>query len=247
MISAGDIGRELGKQGLQISAHLNRPTKNVVLVKYGLLSAGVLMTHPENRDTAARVLPHVEGIDLVFWPDGQKIHVLNSKGEEAFFDYHWPKEYRYVQVKGDPLGYAPQLIKRGLKPGAWFGDSVWRQDFWNQHYPDAGYRLYEAFHNLVENGASILFSTFPGYQFGSLATLTGTRLKPGGSHKGTHGGLFQDVSWGFVMTDSKFTKLPESLRYDEIFPTFLPTVTRAMRKNHKPIEIQWLLHPGAID
>lgn len=238
MVSTGDIASALKKGGLATTHHLE-DKNGVVLVKYGLLSSGVVMTHPEVREKTARLIGGVDGIDLVFWADGNKVHVVGSLNEEAFFEYRWPGSYRYVSIRGDPLGYEGVLEKHGYRMGEWVPDKKWRDFTWNEEYPDAGYRLYESFHNLVENRASVLFSTEPGYQFGGLAALAGTKLKPGG-HKGTHGGLFRDVSQGMVMTDDGSVLLPQSIRYDELFKIFLPRVTDAYRRRHGKKEIQFL-------
>lgn len=233
MISGGHIGQALAKGGMKLAHHLSG-RNDVVLVRFGLLSSGVMMTAIGEERRAANLIKNIDGMDLVFWPDKNKIHVIDSKGGEAFFEYRWPSSYRYVTLRGDPLGYA--------RFKGWMSDHTWSEATWNAPYPDSGYRLYESFHNLVENGASVLFSLKPSYQFGAMATYIGTKLKLGG-HKGTHGGLFRQVSQGVVMTDD-FSKLPHSLRYDELFPKFLPRVTAATRRL-RPVEIQVLtgIHP----
>ncbi|EKD42638.1 MAG: hypothetical protein ACD_73C00075G0001, partial [uncultured bacterium] len=111
----------------------------------------------------------------------------------------------------------------------------WLKMTFDSYYPDAGYRLYDAFHGLVKNKGSLLFSLKERYQFGSLAALAGTKLKPGG-HKGTHGGLFRDTSWGILMTDDKDISLPSAVRYDELFPLFLKPVTDAYKKK---VDVYW--------
>jgi hypothetical protein len=215
----------LEKGGLRQAHHLDGPG-DVVLVKYGLLSAGVVMTNASQKEKTARLIHQIPGMDLVFWQEGRRIHVLSPQGEEAFFEYRGIRLFRYITVTGDPLRLTDILKKGGRQPGEWLNDSVWFSLTWNHEYPDAGYRLYDAFHGLVENQASVLFSLKPEYQFGGLAALAGTKLKLGG-HKGTHGGLFRDVSQGVAMTDDFSVKLPQALRYDQFFHKFLPRVVRA--------------------
>ncbi|MBI2340352.1 MAG: alkaline phosphatase family protein [Deltaproteobacteria bacterium] len=227
MIGTGEIEKALEAAGLNHSKHLVNKN-DVVVVEYGLLSAGVMMTREGEK--AARAIRRVDGIDLVFWPEGKRVRMVNSEGEEAFFDYQWPSRYRYVSVKGDPLDYLPILKKSGLASGNWISDSQWKKMVARVFYPDAGYRLYDSFFNLVENRAGVMFSLKPDYQFGGFAALAGTWLKFG--HKGTHGGLFWDASAGMAMTDDRTMELPESLRYDELFKLFLPRVTTAYRERH---------------
>ena len=234
LVTTGEIGRILKPAGYRITTRLEKPN-DIVFVKYGLLSAGVGMTRPENAEMVSRLLPKVDGIDLVFWTDGRKIHVLDSKGGEAWFEYRWPHAYRYQTVRGDPLDYLPLLKKGGFGDGEWVSDSSWKRLGWNHDYPDVGYRLYDSFFNLVENRASVMFSLKPNYQFGSFAALAGTQLKFG--HKGTHGGIFRDVTHGFVQTDDRRMGLPDSIRYDDFFRIFLPRVTRAYEKQHGKREI----------
>lgn len=239
LVSAGRIQKSLKKGGLKVVHHLEDDPNNVVLVKYGLLNGGVMMTHPSKKELAARLLAEVRGVDLVFWPEGKrKIYIVNSKKEEAFFEYHWPRSYRYVTVQGDPLDYGSLLSKNGHRVGKWISDRHWRKFAWDHYYPSVGYRIYDAFHNLVENKASVLFSLHPQYQFGGLAALAGTKLKPRG-HKGTHGGIFRKPSTGVVIVDDPYTKLklPQSIRYDEFFKIFLPRVTRAYQRRHGKKEI----------
>ncbi|MBI4411074.1 MAG: alkaline phosphatase family protein [Deltaproteobacteria bacterium] len=245
MVGTGEIEKALNTAGLKRSRHLV-DENDVVVVEYGLLSAGVMMTHPKQREKAARSLTGVDGIDLVFWPEGKRVHMVNSEGEEAYFDYHWsqggkPTKYRYVPVSGDPLDYFPIISKSGYASGDWIPDGRWKKMTAQAYYPDAGYRLYDSFFNLVENKASVMFSVKPNYQFGGFAALAGTYLKFG--HKGTHGGLFRDTSTGMVMTDDPKMNLPDAVRYDEMFKLFLPQVTRAYQRRHGKREIQFLTQP----
>lgn len=237
MVSTGKIKKVFKKAGLKITNKI-RGKNDVVFVKYGLLSAGVAITHPSKKETAARLLSEVKGVDLAFWPQGKKIYMVSSKGEEAYFEYRSSRLYRYVTVNGDPLTYREALKDNGLYTGQWIRKDRWLQVTWDQKYPDAGYRLYDAFHKLVENKASVLFSLKPSYQFGGLAALAGTYIKFG--HKGTHGGLFNDTSTGMVMTDDPKMKLPPYIRYDNFFKVFLPRVTKAYQRRHGKKEIQFL-------
>ncbi len=241
MIWTDDFEKKLKPAGFKINKTLVG-AKDVVLVKFGLLSAGVMMTAPKDREAAARLIRDVRGMDLVFWPDGKKIRVINDTGEEAYFEYDWPRRSRYVSVKGDPLHYQEIFKRHKISAGSWIKDKKFYEMTWDAQYPDASYRLYDSFHNLVKNEASVLFSLKPPYQFGGLAAFAATQLKPGG-HRGTHGGLFREPSWGMVMTDDRKVKLPKSVRYDDLFKIFLPPVTKAYQRRHGQTEFQVLVGP----
>lgn len=237
MVSTRKIKKVFKKGGLNV-AHRLEDENDVVFVKFGLLTAGVAITNPAKKEKAARLLKEVQGVDLSFWPEGKRIHMVNSKGEEAYFEYQWPRRHRYVLVNGDPLNYKETLLKNGHRPGQWVSEKRWLQITWNHYYPDAGHRLYDAFNNLVENKASVLFSLKPNYQFGGLAALAGTYLKFG--HKGTHGGLFSNPSLAMVITDDPLMNLPQYIRYDNFFRVFLPRVTQAYERRNGKKEIQFL-------
>ncbi|MDX1489634.1 MAG: hypothetical protein R3268_15610, partial [Acidiferrobacterales bacterium] len=95
----------------------------------------------------------------------------------------------------------------------WFTDSLWFEASKNHFYPDALYRIAEAF-ELVENPASILCSNSPGYMFGSLVTEYAS-LPTVGPLQWTHGALYQDASLGFLMTDVPDWPLRDRVRFDQ--------------------------------
>lgn len=228
MISGGDVEKAIRPAGYQIKKHLQNK-EDVVPVEFGLLSAGVLMTQDSEKSKVAHLVHDVEGFDLTFWEEGNKILMVNHAGEEAYFEYQTgAKAYRYVPTIGDPLHLNPLLMAAQIKPNSFLPDSRWFALTSRHYYPDPGHRLYAAFHTLVENEGSLIFSLLPRYQFGSSAALVGTYLKFG--HKGTHGGLFWDVSAGVAITDDPTMPLPEALRYDQLFDLFLPEVTKAYRE-----------------
>ncbi len=243
MIFDSWIEKALVKGGLKMTNHLIGPN-DVVPVEFGLLSAGALITQNDKKEKTARLIKNVKGIDLVFWPSlnqatKHKIHVINSKGEEAYFEYRGIvgdkiNSYSYQTVKGDPLELNHLLKTHHHNVGEWISDKEWFALTSRHYYPDPGYRLYTAFHTLVQNQACVLFSTKPLYQFGSFAPLLATYLKFG--HKGTHGALLWAPSAGVVMTDDPNIKLPSAIRYNEFFPLFIPGVTKAYDRMPPPVE-----------
>lgn len=233
MVKNSEIREKLKAAGFRMSSRIESD-RDIVFVRFGLLSGGVAFANLKNRDEMARLLSTVTGIDLVFWhrDNKKKVFVRNATGKEAYFEYRGKRQYRYVTVTGDPLGYKPLLLRHGLKSGQWIPDATWKKIAYNHHYPDAGYRLYDAFFDLISNRAAIMFSLLPNYQYGSLAARIGTLTRV--KQKGTHGGLFRSASWAFAMTNIDDNPAPPHFfRYDEFFPYYLPRVSRAAGQHFK--------------
>jgi hypothetical protein len=153
--------------------------------------------------------------------DEREIFIKAHNGAEAKLEYQGRHRYRYVPVTGDPLGYVKTLEDNGYHAGQWLSADEWLKITYDHNYPDAGYRLHDAFFRLVKNQASILFSLQPHYQYGSVPARVGTWAKLG--QRGTHGGLFRQTSWAFAMTNLSPPKnSPTYLRYDQFFDYFLP-------------------------
>jgi hypothetical protein len=245
-VSVRDLEQHLSAQGFKLTSHI-QSKNDIVTVPFGLLSAGVLFTPNFERAQKAEAIRQADGVDLVFWHNDSRkqIFVLNSKGESANFEYRDDKTYRYVTTKGDPLHYLPILQKSGFASGQWIAEDTWKKLTFSAEYPDAGYRLVDAFFNLVKNPASLMFSVKKGYQFGSLAARVATWAKFG--HKGTHGGLFRETTWGIAMTNqTSGQKLPDVLRYNELFDYFLPGVTKAYPHKARKSEVTVILTPEQL-
>lgn len=223
--------KALAKENLFLKSNLAPSHQNVVAVKFGVLSAAALYCAPQKAKPVAKVVSRIEGVDLVFWVEGQKVYITNEKGEIAYFSYQKNnKAHAYHEVIGDPLGYGQLLRENGLTLGQMLSSDQWFDLSWNHKYPDAGYRLYDGFWGLVENGASVLVSFHPEYQFGSFPARIATRLRILG-HKGTHGALLQEPSYGIIMTDDPTIKLGQAHRYNQMFEIFLPKLTKHYRNN----------------
>ncbi len=227
MVSNSQLNKALAQGGYRLSHHLDGRS-DVVPVLFGLLSSGVLITDASAKEEVARLIHSVKGLDLTFWPKADRIGILNSQGDEAYFQYRkHGAEYRYVPVHGDPLKLIPLLQKNHQNSSVWLSDKVWFQLTSHHSYPDPGHRLYAAFYKLVKNPGSVLFSTQSNYQFGSFAALAGTYLRLG--QKGTHGSFEWEPSAGMAMTDDPHLHLPPAVRYDDFFNLFLSDVTRELR------------------
>lgn len=229
-VSNSELKRKLAAKNFQIANSITSDN-DIVFTRYGLLSAGVAFTNIHQRAEKARTIASVKGVDLVFWHlgDKRKIFVANGQGEEAYFEFRGSNSYRYVPVTGDPLDYVSLLKRNHFAAGKWLKDSVWKDISFAHTYPDVGYRLYDSFFNLVKNNSTLMFSLHPNYQFGSLMARMGTWTRLG--QEGTHGGMFRQTSWAFVMTNLDHNpKPPTHFRYDEMFGYYIPEVVKGMGK-----------------
>lgn len=225
-VSNAEMQRKLAKAGFHLRTKIESD-KDAVAVKFGLLTSGVMFARLPHRAEMARLVSSVTGLDLTFWhlDDERKIFIKAHDGTEAKFEYQGKNRYRYVPVTGDPLGYVKTLEDNGYHIGQWLSADEWLKITYDHNYPDAGYRLHDAFFRLVKNQASILFSLYPNYQYGSAPARVGTWAKLG--QRGTHGGLFRQTSWAFAMTNLSHSKNPPTyLRYDQFFNYFLPKGSR---------------------
>lgn len=229
-VSNSEIKSKLSANGFHENTKLDSEF-DVVFVKFGLLSAGVGYVKQKHAEKIASILSTVDGIDMSFWAsnDKHRIYIRNSAGAIAYFEYNGALSYRYVPQTGDPLNYVTLLHSKKLKPNTWISDHDWKSITYNANYPDAGFRLYDSFFNLVANKASVQFSLKPNYQFGATPTRIATWPRFG--QRGTHGGLFRQTSWAFAMSNLDNNKNPPKFfRYDEMFRYYLPVVTNAYQK-----------------
>ena len=226
-ISHGVLSKYLRQKGYHLTIHLNGD-KDVVSVVLGNISAAPFHVAAKYVPELASLLSTFEGIDIVTYLHGNKIIVLANRpnGVERA-EINWSSDglrFRYHPLEGDPLHYEPavtELKTKGLLDPAGYADSqAWFRATAYQYYPDALYRLYHAFHDLVQNPAPILISTQEGYEIGDTWTRVGARLR--GGLEGTHGGLFKSTTEAFVMTNDPRINLPARLRYNEWIPYFFP-------------------------
>ncbi len=223
-----DLVQRLRKVGLSLSNNLWRKD-HVVAIEWGNISGASVYVDESKVQQVAEILATTRGIDLVAYRSGENIEVLNYRnpsGDRAQVSCEAEgKRCRYEALAGDPLQYESVLrdfhARGRVDAQGYVSEDDWFQATKNHHYPDAPFRLYEAFFDLVTNPAPILFSTYPDYEYGDVRTRVGAWFH--GGLKGTHGGLFQEASAAFVMTTDAKEKFPESLRYNEILPMVLGT------------------------
>lgn len=223
-ISNQTVLNRLDKAGFRMAKNLKRPG-NVVPIGWGNISGGSFYTRPEEVAAVAELLRGIRGMDLIAYRDSDRpgrIILLDAKNKDYARILCRKSWCRYDAVSGDPLNYNPVaawLRKRGEMDRDGFAPKeAWLQATRDHRYPDALFRLHEAFFNIVRNPATILFSARENYEYGGMLTRFGARLH--GGIKGTHGGLFQEASAAMVMTTDPKTRLPKLLRYDQVMRHF---------------------------
>jgi type I phosphodiesterase/nucleotide pyrophosphatase len=199
---------------------------SVVIARFGYVEACMLYCRDSLEAPLSRWLARLEGIQLCAYAESGGVMVVSADGGEARVEFR-PRdggglELRYRPFAGDPLRHAEivehlrqdgQLDAEGYAPAqAWLEQSV------DAEFPDALTRLHHAFYGQdVENKASVIFSTKPGWAFGHPVTRALSWLR-GGRLEATHGALTAEASLAMLLTDDPDLPLPAVLRYDQVLP-----------------------------
>jgi hypothetical protein len=132
--------------------------------------------------------------------------------------------WSYEPLDGDPLELAP--VVAGLRrrahddQAAAFPDRWWLEATRERENPDPLYRIVRGF-DLVENPASVICGTRPGFMYGACSTELASRLSVG-RLRWTHGALDKEASLGFVMSDVEAWEVPSGpVRFNEALLPFL--------------------------
>jgi hypothetical protein len=218
------LKKTIKEAGLNLRSKRIKGPMDVVLVPFGLVSSVEAYVQDENKSAIAGVLAAAPGIDLCVYLTDDGWLVESRRGRAAFRGEETPSGlvWFYEPISGDPFDYLPLIEglgnrlegeSRGLPDAEWFHASF------DATYPDAFYRLSRSF-ELVENPASIICSVGPGHMYGSrkterLAILGGGRLR------WTHGALFREATWGFLMSNDAGWEPPAAVRFDQSLLPFL--------------------------
>lgn len=211
------VATTLDKAGFHVGNSIEKKS-DITVVKFGLVSSFVTYTWKGAESEVASLLASVPGVDLCAIKERSGWRVLSARGDALIARRPGESEpfWSYRMLTGDPLGYAPlvaALRRQGGTPRQqWFADSLWFEASKHHFYPDALYRIAEAF-KLVKNPASIVCSNSPGYMFGSLFTEY-ISLPTIGPLRWTHGALHRDASLGFLMTDVPQWPISDLVRFD---------------------------------
>ncbi len=223
-IDIDDIGDRLRRIGLELSEDL-KSDKNVVAITWGNISGGDFYTSPELAEKVANNLSGVSGVDLVMYRQNDRFFILSQREELESAEIIFNKEgteFGYLPIHGDPLRYKPFLeeFKKENKINAsnLISENDWFEKTKENNYPDALYRIHDAFFGLVENPATILISTREDYEFGDSLTRFGASIR--GGITGTHGAITLNSSSAFIMTTDKEVKIDPVVRYDQALLPF---------------------------
>ena len=201
------VKRALREGGFRYRRRLAGP-RDVALTPFGLVSSFELYTAKEAEAEVARAVAAHASVDLCVRRRSDGWAVVSADGEARFERREANgEEWRYRPVDADPLGY------HELADGAWRSDRWWLDATAGRRYPDAFHRLARSF-DLVDNPASVLCSTAPGWMFGARKTDRASRLT-GGRLRWTHGALERDATLGFLMADDPRLPLEGPVRFDE--------------------------------
>lgn len=181
---------------------------DVSLVPFGLLSSFVAFGPRDGDERLAATLSAVDGVAVCAAAAGGGWVVRDGDGRGAIERRAGADgpEWRYQPAVGDPLEY-------GDLAGVWRSEREWLEQTGARRFPDALHRIARAF-DLVENPASAVCTTSPGYMFGPLRTDLVGRLTVG-ALRWTHGALERPDTWGFFMTDHPYLHQAGPVRFDE--------------------------------
>lgn len=208
-----DVPRMLKDAGFRPTNRL-RGDDDVVVDQDGLVNfAGVHTSRA--KDVAETLASHPE-IELVIWLDGDRVMVRGARGSAAV--EHRDGRYRYTVIDHDVLTLGPvsdRLAAEGKADSDGFiASRDWFDATIDHEWPDAPFRLWEAFHGLVIHTPDVMLTTAPGYYVGAPVFDRFIDMAS------THGGLNQQDSATFVMTMTGRALRP--MRSGEVIPTIEP-------------------------
>ena len=221
--------KALKAAGFRVKKKLKKP-RTVVMTPFGLVSNFEAYTAEESIAEVARILAKVEGVDLCVFERGEdRWGVVGPKGEglvqrrqsDSASAWHY-------EVEGeDPLGYVAvfeQLALAGSDRSGWIDDEELFVATMQHRYPDALYRLADAF-ELVLNPGSAVCSTGVDYMYGAGTTAALATLGKG-KLRWTHGALNSAATLGFLMSDADHWQAPDAVRYDRALLPFQQDLSR---------------------
>lgn len=185
----------LARFGYRVRDNLLGPN-DVVVPEFGLVTTAAIHTQ-----TPASVAADVHGIEGIafscYLDDNDEVVVLSPSGR-ARIARSPQGRLRYRTEWGDPLELLP-VIERLDRAGSadsegYIDDQVLFEATQDHHYPDGVYRLWRAFHGLVENQPQVLLSIEDGWHCGSKGMSGMVDMAA------THGNLDMLGSIGFIAT-----------------------------------------------
>jgi hypothetical protein len=195
---------------------------DVVLELHGLVTVTGIHTNQPEKLAMAMVKHH--GIQHAFYQKDNRT-IIRSRDGHAAIDVRNGR-VRYVPIDADPLKYAP-VIKamqaKGLADAEGYAsDDAWFDFTLDHEYPNAPWRVWEAFHGKVTYIPDLLLTTEDGYCAGQPSFENYITMRS------THGALNQINSAGMIMSMTGRVKGPvqHEKALDTVEPGFRPTVQR---------------------
>jgi hypothetical protein len=185
----------LTSAGMRLESKI-RDERSVVLPQFGLVGCAVLFTKEENEPRLADIVSGVRGVDFAAYATDSIVHIVAANGAATI--ERRGDRFRYRRIKEDPLGLAAAervLLASGKADSdSFMADSDWFEASKAAQRPDALRRIYEALNDQISNPANVLLNFEDGYYTGNYFLDVVAILHA------THGNLFQDQSFGFVMS-----------------------------------------------
>ncbi len=188
----------LERAGFRVEGKI-QDSRSAVMPQFGLISNAALYTAPGREAAAAEAVRRVRGVDLAVYREGDSLVVVSRKGRARIErrETHDGVRFRYWQQFGDPLELEP--IARELDAGGqsdfdgFIAEADWLRATADHVYPDPLRRLWNAFHGVVAQPASVLVSLDDGYYTGSIWLNLFAWMRA------THGSLRRGQSRGVVL------------------------------------------------
>jgi hypothetical protein len=202
----------LTNAGMRLESQI-RDDRSVVLPQFGLVGCAVLFTKEENEPRLADIASGVRGVDFAAYATDNIVHIVAANGAATI--ERRGDRFRYNRIKGDPLGLAgaEKILRTSGKADSdtFTADSDWFEATKEAQRPDALRRIYEALNDQIRNPANVLLNFEDGYYTGNYFLDVVAILHA------THGNLFQDQSFGFVMSTNH--QPPGFVRAKDLWPS----------------------------
>ncbi len=221
--------KALKRAGYRVKKKLRKPD-TVVMTPFGLVSNFEAYTYDELIAPVARILSQVDGVALCSYRDGEsRWQIVGPEGGAALErriedgDLQW----RYEVTGEDPLDYSEVVAgvaARDIHGSGWMSDAKVFEASKNRRFPDAFYRIADAF-ELVLNPGSIVCSTDVKHMYGAGTTAALATMGKG-KLRWTHGALNSAATMGFLMSDAAGWQPPEVVRYDQALLPFQRDLSR---------------------
>jgi len=184
-----DVARVLALEGYTVGPG----DRGVHFAPMGDVGGGAAWCGDEHGAAVANLLASTPGIELAMAAreGGCEVFRVRDGLEHAVVAWR-DGRFDYRTVRGDPLDL--ESLWRGIAP--WPDAQAVLETTWDARYPCAPVRLQEAFTDLVQWPATVLFSMAPGWTFGSAATYAASLLR--GGQVATHGALSRAQTLGFA-------------------------------------------------